>query len=561
MGAQDPVQPPRFRFDEQHEDDFDEMTFQLVRLEFPDAVKMDAPDGGTDTLLPSPGHREYLRGWQAKRYTGNISWPKCKDSLDRAVETYAISHLTFCFARNLTTGQQKLFVKHLATRHPDVKVDYWNSSELTARLGGSEEGRLVARRFFGDRDTLERIERGQRSGGVLANEKDAQDRLFAVGEFMAGSDPYFSYPISVNETHTQAAGAPDGVVMSVERVRGPVRVRTDVIPRSAEAMARFGPKGRLLFSADDAGRAALNAVQRALRQGGEAQIDAGVSTTWDQLPPMFADMVGKTVKGSVRIISERRIEDWAARVTADTDLGNEIMDFELAVSDAGTDWDFALAGTAGGLTLTIRGRWFETEERGELNIGWSHTLDPSHAGGQPRALAFLKALHGTGTMVVEDLKGDRPPIRQELAATKYPKDLSDLQTLLEAVAIVEERAGVAIGLPETITAADANDLTVVAACVRDGGQDIRFESMEFLAGPDSPLLREDPITDMTIHHNLDAKIFGRVIPLGTTILEMPPLRIIERRQTDEPDQALLKLAPATGKPAEIRSVLQPLDGD
>lgn len=65
-----------------------------------------------------------------------------------------------------------------------------------------------------------------------------------------------------------------------------------------------------------------------------------------------------------------------------------------------------------------------------------------------------------------------------------------------------------IGIPDAITAQEVNDLTIVAACIRNGDQDITFKSMEFLAAPDSPMLQEDTITDVTVVHQLEARVFG-----------------------------------------------------
>jgi hypothetical protein len=517
---------------------------------------MDAPDGGTDTLLPALGHAGYQRGWQAKRYTGNIAWSKCKESLDRAVETYEIRHLTFCFSRNLTVGQEKLFVKHLVGRHAGVAVDYWNGSELTARLTGTEEGRRVARHFFGDRDVLERIERSQRAGGPLTTEADAHERLFAVGDFMAAGDPYFAYTTSVGEVATPAAEPPERTIMSVERVRGEVRARTDVIPRDQDAVDRYGPRGRLLFSPDETGRRAHEAVQRALREGGEVQVDAGVSATWDQMPPMFADMVGKTIQGTVRIVASRPVAPWVAQVTAETDLGSEVMEFDLSPVDPTPEWDFALAGTSGGLTLMVRGRWREPQGHGEVNIGWSHTVDVSRPAEQARGLALLKALHGSGHMVIEDLTGGRPPVEQELSGVHFPEELSDLQVLFEAVALIEGRAGIAIEIPDTVSVEEANQLAIVAACVRDGGQDVRFRSMQMVVAPDSPVLRDDPVTGVTVEHNLDARVFGHVVGLGRTVCTMPPLRVVNRESPQDGTGVLVTLAPATGEPADIRVALR-----
>jgi hypothetical protein len=117
-----------------------------------------------------------------------------------------------------------------------------------------------------------------------------------------------------------------------------------------------------------------------------------------------------------------------------------------------------------------------------------------------------------------------------------------------------------IGIPEAITAQEANELTMVAACIRNGGQDITFKSMKFLVAPDSPMLREDTITDLTVVHELEARVFGHVIPLGKTACEMPPLRILSRVPARESGEGyeLITLAPASGGPVALTMTLQPL---
>jgi hypothetical protein len=141
--------PRRFDFRSIDPLDFEELCFALVRLEFPAAVRVAAPDKGVDVLVPAAGS-EPARGFQAKRYVDQISWPECRKSLDAAVQGHTVGRLTFCFARDLTAKQLSLFDKHLRARHPGVSVDCWGASELTARMTGTEEGRLVAARFFGD---------------------------------------------------------------------------------------------------------------------------------------------------------------------------------------------------------------------------------------------------------------------------------------------------------------------------------------------------------------------------------------------------------------------------
>ena len=88
----------------------------------------------------------------------------------------------------------------------------------------------------------------------------------------------------------------------------------------------------------------------------------------------------------------------------------------------------------------------------------------------------------------EDRSGTRAPVEQELSSSQDPQGLSDLLWLFEAVALVEERAHTTVRVPESVSGQDAQALALVAQCIRDGGQEVTFRSMESVSVPDGPLL-------------------------------------------------------------------------
>src|SRR5919106_5283828 len=104
--AEQPLGPRRLDFTVLSDEDFELLCYLVVLLEFPDAVRLRAPDGGADSALPEGAIRVYVRCWQAKRFTGHIHWGQCRASLDAAVRNYRMPHYTFCFARDLTGGQE-----------------------------------------------------------------------------------------------------------------------------------------------------------------------------------------------------------------------------------------------------------------------------------------------------------------------------------------------------------------------------------------------------------------------------------------------------------------------
>lgn len=179
MAEEKPLGPRKFDFGELTDEDFEEMCHELVRLEWPDVVKTAAPDGGADTLLPLK-EGGWERAWQAKRYTGTIYWSKCKESLDRVVDTYKVDRVTFCFAKNLTKKQQRKFDSDLKGRHDGVGVDFWDKAALTYRLYGSDEGKRIARHYFGDpAHDKELMVRAIRAGGELEGGGDAVERAMS----------------------------------------------------------------------------------------------------------------------------------------------------------------------------------------------------------------------------------------------------------------------------------------------------------------------------------------------------------------------------------------------
>jgi hypothetical protein len=106
----------RFDFGRLPADAYEELCYLVVAIEFPQAVRLANPDGGLDSGIPHAGGT-FSRCWQAKRFTGDIAWKKCEESLDAAVSNWGIEHCTFCFAKDLTASQHRTFHERLGGRH------------------------------------------------------------------------------------------------------------------------------------------------------------------------------------------------------------------------------------------------------------------------------------------------------------------------------------------------------------------------------------------------------------------------------------------------------------
>jgi hypothetical protein len=217
MAMEKPLGPRRLDFGALTDDDFEVLSYLVVLLEFRDAVRLRAPDLGADSALPAGANRTYKRCWQAKRFTGHVHWGQCVGSLDAAIANYKMPHYTFCFARDLTGGQEEQFKKRLARR--GVKVDYWGASRILGTLLGSTQGERIANHFYPDPTrNAAALMQAFRAGGALDTGADAAERLTAVADWLASHDPFFAYPSYERETGMAGASLTPGAVIAIEEI-------------------------------------------------------------------------------------------------------------------------------------------------------------------------------------------------------------------------------------------------------------------------------------------------------------------------------------------------------
>jgi hypothetical protein len=110
---------------------FERLVYDLVRVEHPNAIHPRPPDSGADVFVAGTPDRRALV-WQAKRYTRQISWSKCKISLVAAMAGYDPEIVTFVFPRDLSASELKTFHSRLVADR--ARVDLWTLSSLRARL-------------------------------------------------------------------------------------------------------------------------------------------------------------------------------------------------------------------------------------------------------------------------------------------------------------------------------------------------------------------------------------------------------------------------------------------
>jgi hypothetical protein len=543
--------PRRFDFASQSPEEFEELCFALVRAEFDDVVRLAAPDQGLDCLLfASDGAA--ARGWQAKRFTGSIAWGQCRDSLARAIEHHDPRRVTFCFARDLTGPQHRLFVKHLVTPHPSLTVDYWAASELAARLN-SESGRVVARRFFGDPlGDADRIARAVRAGGDLKGAADVLDRQSAIGEFQAGTDPFFFYQSGVREVEAPETPAAPGTAVRLERVKDGIASRIDVQPRTADALARHGPAGRLVFSDDDAGRRALQEFAQLREQGGRLELDEGVAFTMDRVPPGLTDLVedlGSPRPGKV-IVEHSGPGIWPVTLRARNDDG-ETAELPLALRPAPgprADGHAILTDCFGGLKVTLD---LVPGQSPPGNLNWSYSNDQSPAAQQLTALRFLQTIHRRATIEVLANEQPAPLAHMRTDLGELDSWLGQMLEVFEALVRIEQINDLVFDIPGEFDERQGRVILELGRMLRDGGAEVTWTDFRLVIRPEglSQLLAGGPLR---VTEEVYANLLGHEVHIGKREVQFEHYKVASTEAVSPSPDADLQV---TFVPAQTPAVL------
>jgi hypothetical protein len=417
--------------------EFEALCSRLARIEDELATATDNPDGGADSLLPGPTGG-WVRAWQAKHSkTGHISWAKCEESLDAAVENYGIPRMTFCFPRNLTVKQQKIFDSRLVSRLPGVRVDHWGADEITARMTESAAGEAVARHFFGDpAEDAKSITRTIRAGGPLKTGADAIERARPIGEFLKGHDPYFSYPKIVVEPGLESAYAPPpGTLATLLSNEDGTTVRIDAVPKDDEARRRFTPKFSLSFSDSPEGKKAESTIQEAIRDGGPVTVHEGVRLSIDQLPPLFSQFANSDDVDALTIRSE--LPPWRIVLSISTPGGDNEFPMELQpLEEAPEGWHHSFRGSGGGMSVGMLMR--REGEFVTILMDTKFTSQGSSAKQRLPSFRLAAAHEGAGSISIQSIDQDWPPITVDPHPTVLGESLTLTLWLFESLAIIED---------------------------------------------------------------------------------------------------------------------------
>lgn len=505
--ARDPLGPRRLTFAGMSDDDFEEFVYLVVLIEFPEAIRLHAPEGGADSVLKAG--EKYVRCWQAKRYVSNIHWAKCKASLDAAVERYGMSHYTFCFARDLTGPQLEKFDEHLVGRHKGVEVDHWSANKLTSFLLGTPYGKAVESRFWGNPEAdASAVMVAVRAGGALETGTDALERLRAMAEFFENHDPYYEY-VSTTGPASRTPAPMTGAVMSVALTEDGKTVRVDALARTRATLERL-PRGTFSVT----GPEDVERFRRTVALGGEETFRVSDLEMTD-LPAAFAGM-GLGGEAEIKVKAERRKPvPWDATVTVETDRGSASVDLDLRPTEPPEGWEGALSARApGGLGLTFALRWRD-RLGGQSQMSWAFRLGEGTLTEQVRALAFIEAMHGAGTVTVRDRDGGHRVVTHHTRERPVP-DLARIgKRLVDDLLVIEQQSGIPITIPDEIDRETMDRIAEAAYVIRTGQSRMTFTEVVADISPEQyEQWSKEPGAEVGLSLGFQLNLFGVLHDLG-----------------------------------------------
>lgn len=395
------------------------------------------------------------------------------------------------------------------------------------------------------------------AGGELETIEKLLELASAIGETLGQHDPFFAYSQHTFETGRDLPFIA-GTIMAIARSQDGTTVRLDAIPRHDEALTLHGPLMRVEFDPDEAGQAAAEAIDAAVTQRRGATVHSGFQLTADRLPPLFADLVGKPVRGTMKLTPEPPAP-WQATFTAITDRGDAAIGILLEpMSPLPPGAHLRFKGRRGGLIATVKGKWVEGRG-GQIGVDWEHRFDDSPAGEQVIALRFLQAFHGKGKLVISDDQGLRPNIERDLRARRF--ELESLLQFFENVVTIEEWIGQPIPMPDTVLGSEMGWVATVAHAIRNRKLNITWTKATLGVGHGGfhQLLPRGAIRiDQELHMNL----LGHEFYLGHGVLDLPEATIEDRGPSPkDPSVHVVDVLPGDRQPLTADWTLIPPQTD
>lgn len=503
--------------------EFEALTFLFARAEDPAAVPVRNKDRGLDVRLPDA--RQFTRrGWQAKRYAKDeIHWGQCRESVETAVAFWRPPRITFLFAHELSAKEQVGFRTDLVEKigHP-VALDYVPEAEIQRWLRDTDEGRQAATWLFEDSEPAqEQMQRAMAMAGPLRDAMHAAERLAEIQAHL-NRDPHFDYATVTDKVGAPMTPSAQGTVLSVFTRRDDVDVRFDAREKFSGAVEQFGMEGAIVFSDDEAGRQARQAIDEALRTGEGVSTPVGAGIRLSEVPVgMRGIMTDEPVYGELTLLP---VETEApapppSRLVGLLTAGEHELGVAFVAAETPVEgWDGTLAAATGGLHIlhSIRG----DESSLEHHIDWRHIFGEGSALEQLLACRVLRA-----ALAGEAVRLLVPTSRAQIWLLErfdgdYAEDIRDLELreeFLGFVAELEEWVGQAIVVPARPSDEDVATLSRTLGRVRNSQSTGTWERIEATRIGEIP---NHPI-EVLVHQPRYVTLFDQELFLGIEQMHLP----------------------------------------
>jgi hypothetical protein len=502
---------------------FEDLVFLLARIDHADVVPVRNKDRGLDARLPDRRQRT-LRGWQAKRYEkGKINWAECRKSVTDAVAFWRPPQITFVFAHELSAKEQEAFRTELVERLDlPVRLNFMPEAEVQRRLRDTPEGRQAAAWLFEGSETEgEAIRRALAMGGELRDGSHAAERLAEIQRYL-DRDPHLDYTTVTAKTGAPATPAADDTAISVIRQEGEQEVRFDAREKFPGALAQLGLAGTFVFTDDEAGRKAREALEKAQRTGRDVSIGSGIGIKMANVPVGLRGLMpDEPVFGEVSLIStgspspRNDLSIVGILVAGSHELGMSIAPLEPPA----TGWDVTLAGAAGGLEI------FHSMRQGpagalEHKLDWRHTFGEGSAIEQLLACRVLRsALEGESVRLLSPHDREQIWLLSPLEGD-FEGDIKDLESreqLLEVATELELWTGNPVEVPARASDEEIRELFEVVGRIRSPEVDGEWEKVDLVPESDLP---DEPF-QVRVLEAREATIFAANLFIGVEVIDLP----------------------------------------
>ena len=535
-------------------DQFEILTFLLTRAEFPEVVHIRQNDFGLDARRPGVGGKATLRGWQSKHFAGRINWTNCQESVRRAIPFWRPLLITFAFPKVLSGKEQKEFERELVDEFPDLRLDWWDATEIQRRMRADEAGRQAADWLFGNPEAdKEALRKALAVGGELSNPGQAAARLAEIQKAVGEGDPHLHYGTSAREADTPAPGLPAGTVASLEIEIDGKRVRFDAGERYPGAAQNAGLGAQLIYSDDEEGRRAREAVDQVIREGGSTLISSGIAAEFGPVPMGFRGLLPEEpIKGAVEIHAVGRPDAEPRGLPVLVRAGGSEIGVVLVPAEPPEGWERMTSGSAGGLEvfLSLRPR---SEGGVQLRMDWRWHLGEGTALEQRLAAeVMLAGYRGApvelvtphdGKVVVSGALEDVDRSETELA------ELEQVREFLRLAAEAETWLGSPLYPPARPTEADAKVLSELAARIRRSKSGGTVESIKFTLAKSVADI-EQPF-QLLVMQNSYGRLFGDTRYLGLERIHVPKAEFDDSVTGEEGPGETVLVVPAEEEKARI----------